>query len=64
MLEFSSGHNCNALYQGPTLVGPFRPNKDLGFSPCDLFFTTQAQPVAKQAAEKGRTEGEDRTLSG
>jgi hypothetical protein len=22
------------LYQGPTLVGPLRPNKDLGFSPC------------------------------
>jgi hypothetical protein len=23
-----------ALYQGTTLVGPYRPEKELGFSPC------------------------------
>jgi hypothetical protein len=27
-----------ALYQGPTLVGPLRSNKDLGFSPCRYAF--------------------------
>ena len=27
--------NCSdALYQGPTSVGPLRPSKNLGFSPC------------------------------
>ena len=31
--------NCSdALYQGPTSVGPLKPNKDLGFSPCAFFF--------------------------
>jgi hypothetical protein len=47
MREFSGSHNCDALYQGTALVGPFRPNKDLGFSPCALFFITQVQPGAK-----------------
>ena len=34
--EFSGGHRSDALYQGTTLVGPLRPIKDLGFSPCAL----------------------------
>ena len=29
----SGSHRSGALYQGLTLVGPFWPNKDLGFSP-------------------------------
>jgi hypothetical protein len=29
--KFSGPHRGNALYQGTTLVGPFRPNIDLGF---------------------------------
>jgi hypothetical protein len=28
---FSGSHRSDALYQGTTLVGPLRPNKDLGF---------------------------------
>jgi hypothetical protein len=35
-----------ALYQGPTLVGPLRPNKDVGFSPC-----VQAEPEAGAKAQ-------------
>jgi hypothetical protein len=34
MREFSGSHNFDALYQGTTSVGPFRPNKDLGFTGC------------------------------
>jgi hypothetical protein len=33
MRKFSGSHSSDALYQGPTLVGPLRSNKDLGFSP-------------------------------
>jgi hypothetical protein len=34
-LHDSSGSHCsNALYQGTTLVGPHKPNKVEGFSPC------------------------------
>jgi hypothetical protein len=32
--EFVPRHSSDALYQGTTLVGPLRSNKDLGFSPC------------------------------
>ena len=31
--EFSAPHRGNALYQGPTLVGPLKPSQELGFSP-------------------------------
>jgi hypothetical protein len=34
----SGSHRSDALYQGTTLVGPFRRNKYLGFSPCAFFF--------------------------
>jgi hypothetical protein len=30
MSKFSGSHRSDALYQGTTLVGPLRPNKDLG----------------------------------
>ena len=29
----SESHRSDALYQGPTLVGPFRPNKDWALAP-------------------------------
>ena len=38
MREFSGSHRSDALYQGTTLVGPLRPNKYLGFSPCAFLF--------------------------
>jgi hypothetical protein len=31
--EFSGSRRSDALYQGTTLVGPYGPNKDPGFSP-------------------------------
>jgi hypothetical protein len=31
------GHRSDALYQGLTLVGPLRPNRDLGFQPLRFF---------------------------
>ena len=34
MRDPSMGHGYRALYQGPTLVGPQRAEKELGFSPC------------------------------
>jgi hypothetical protein len=38
LAKFSGSHRADALYQGTTLVGPFRRNKDQGFSPCAFFF--------------------------
>jgi len=35
--QFQGSHCSHPLYQGPTLVGPLRPNKDLSFSPCAFF---------------------------
>jgi hypothetical protein len=32
-----SSMKFHALYQGTTLVGPHKPKKDPGFSPCALF---------------------------
>jgi hypothetical protein len=38
MREFSGIRGSDALYQGTTSVGPWRPNYELGFSPWALFF--------------------------
>ena len=35
--EFSPRHGSDALYQGTTLVGPHRSNKNPGFSPWAFF---------------------------
>jgi hypothetical protein len=38
-------HGSDALYQGTTLVGPLKANKDLGFSPCAFFSAQVGVPV-------------------
>jgi hypothetical protein len=53
-----------ALYQGTTSVVPQLASHELGFSPCEIVIEVRKSAGAKEAAEKGRTEGEDRTLSG
>jgi hypothetical protein len=45
MWEFCGGHRSDALYQGLTLVGPLRPNQDLGFQPL-RFFLCQVRVAA------------------
>ena len=37
MRGFFGSHRAGALYQGTTLVGPYSPNKDPGFSPWGPF---------------------------
>jgi hypothetical protein len=44
----------DALYQGTTLVGPLRPNKDVGFSPCAEFYQC-APPHADQLEDKSES---------
>jgi hypothetical protein len=39
--EFSGPQRGNALYQGTTLIGPLRPNADLGFWPLGFRFARQ-----------------------
>ena len=66
MGEFSGSHRSGVLYQGPTSVGPMRPDKDLGFSPCVFSLPGKCSGMgtaitgAKQAAEKVISEDGER----
>jgi hypothetical protein len=50
-----ASHRADALYRGTTLVGPYSPNKDPGFSPWALF--AQDSFPRKQFGQETREQG-------